>query len=315
MISTRLAKLAIQARETEPVFSMDSVGTLQEVFNREEFVHGSGADKQRIMLASAQCKYRSETEYPWDSYFGFGLAPLLAGKKALDLGCFTGGRTIAWLERYKLLHITGIDVKEVFIEAANEFAASRQSSADFLVARAERLPFVEDCFDAVMSFDVFEHVQDVRMTLSECHRVLKPGGMLFVVFPGYFHPMEHHLSLATRTPCLHWVFSGQTLVTAYDEVLAERGGRADWYRRESPILEGWERGNHVNGTTVASFQKMIAGTDWRVVSEPKKPVGAIGRNASRSVKARAVSRYLTPLVLVPGVREFVLHRITYVLLK
>jgi 2-polyprenyl-3-methyl-5-hydroxy-6-metoxy-1,4-benzoquinol methylase len=313
--STSLARFAMKTFEAEPAFSVSSVGELQEIFNHQDFLDGSEVDRQRVMLGSAEAKYSSETHYPWDNYFGFSLEPLLAGKTALDLGCFNGGRSIAWLERYKLAHITGIDINEVYIETATEFAAARQASADFVLATGEKLPFEEASFDAVLSFDVFEHVRDVDATLAECHRVLKPGGMLFVVFPGYFHPTEHHLSLATRTPCLHWVFKGQTLVAAYDQVLSERGADAAWYKRKSPQLAEWERGNTTNGTTLAAFERLIAQMEWQVVSAPKRPVGAIGRNAHRSAKAQAVSRLLRPFVHVPGIREFVLHRITYMLVK
>src|SRR5512134_643503 len=36
-------------------------------------------------------------------------------------------------------------------------------------------------------------------------------------------PTEHHLGLVTRTPCLHWFFSGAELVRAYDATIADRG--------------------------------------------------------------------------------------------
>ncbi|MBI3985282.1 MAG: class I SAM-dependent methyltransferase [Lentisphaerae bacterium] len=40
---------------------------------------------------------------------------------------------------------------------------------------AERLPFVNDCFDAVFSFAVLEHVKDPMRCAREMIRVLKPG--------------------------------------------------------------------------------------------------------------------------------------------
>jgi Methyltransferase domain len=43
-----------------------------------------------------------------------------------------------------------------------------------------RLTFASAQFDGVLSFEVFEHVQDFRQAFSECARVLRPGGhMLF----------------------------------------------------------------------------------------------------------------------------------------
>ena len=202
-----------------------------------------------------------------------------------------------------------------YIDAANDFASERHAPANFVLACGERLPFSAGSFDAVLSFDVLEHVQNVHRTLAECHRVLKPGGMLFVVFPGYYQPIEHHLSMVSRTPCLHWFFSGRTLVRAYYEVLAERGEDAAWYRRESAYLEPWERGHIINGTTFALFARMIRQGDWVVVHRAMKPIGSVGRVTARRAWAKGLSRLLVPLVHVPGLQELLLHRITYILCK
>ena len=67
------------------------------------------------------------------------------------------------------------------------------------------------------------------------------SGRLLVVFPSYFQPVEHHLSLVTGVPGLQYFFSGQTLVSAYNELLAERTTDVSWYDRGP--LEDWERGN------------------------------------------------------------------------
>ena len=222
---------------------------------------------------------------------------------------------MAWFERYKLHHITGIDVKKVFIEAANQFASLHNIRGNFKVGFGESLPFENETYDAILSFDVFEHVQNLKKTIYECYRVLKVGGRLYLVFPGFFHPTEHHLSLVTKTPCIHWFFSGETLVGAYNEVLEERGEEAYWYRRSSPNLEPWERGNTINGTTLKRFKGLIGSMDWRVVRPVRKPIGSIGRNVSRNRPIRTVSKLLLPLTEVPVLQEMFTHRITYVLGK
>lgn len=58
-----------------------------------------------------------------------------------------------------------------------------------VIASAERLPFVDQCFDAVFSYDVLEHVSDPFKAASEIVRVLKPGGVLHVDVP--FLQTEH----------------------------------------------------------------------------------------------------------------------------
>lgn len=45
------------------------------------------------------------------------------------------------------------------------------------------LPFPDEHFDAVIAFEVFEHVFNLEEILNEVHRVLKPGGTLFFTIP------------------------------------------------------------------------------------------------------------------------------------
>lgn len=46
-----------------------------------------------------------------------------------------------------------------------------------------RLSFADEEFDAILSFDVFEHIPDYRQALRECRRCLRPGGVLFFTVP------------------------------------------------------------------------------------------------------------------------------------
>ena len=51
---------------------------------------------------------------------------------------------------------------------------------------AERLPFCDRGFAGVVAGDVIEHVGDQAATLAEAHRVLVPGGRLFLASPNRF---------------------------------------------------------------------------------------------------------------------------------
>lgn len=58
-------------------------------------------------------------------------------------------------------------------------------SGDLLLQRQDltSLAFRSNSFDLVYSYHVLEHVVDHLAVLKEIHRVLKPGGVLFIGFP------------------------------------------------------------------------------------------------------------------------------------
>jgi SAM-dependent methyltransferase len=45
------------------------------------------------------------------------------------------------------------------------------------------IPFLDHSFDAVVSFEVFEHIYDLSSILKEISRVTKPGGFLLISIP------------------------------------------------------------------------------------------------------------------------------------
>ena len=63
----------------------------------------------------------------------------------------------------------------------------------------EKLPFIDDTFDAVISVAVLEHVRDPFRCAREIARVLKPGGELYACVPFLqpLHGYPHHYFNAT----------------------------------------------------------------------------------------------------------------------
>ncbi len=52
-----------------------------------------------------------------------------------------------------------------------------------VVADAHRLPFKDDSLDMILFKNVLEHIRDPARAMSEIHRVLKPGGVLYIKLP------------------------------------------------------------------------------------------------------------------------------------
>jgi len=55
--------------------------------------------------------------------------------------------------------------------------------ADVVADLNESLPISDDVADTVMSLSVLEHLCEPQTMLKEAHRILKPGGLLFVAVP------------------------------------------------------------------------------------------------------------------------------------
>lgn len=108
------------------------------------------------------------------------LDPLLPerDRSILDAGCGTGGN-LEWLARYAGNgHVAGIDL----ISTAIEFCRQR-GHGQLAQASATHLPFADESFDLVTSFDVLVQIPGEgadTQAMREMHRILKPGGIAFV---------------------------------------------------------------------------------------------------------------------------------------
>lgn len=263
----------------------------------------------------AEAVYRDEMAYPFDNYFGRSLR--FQGLRALDLGCYCGGRAVAWAEKYRLAHISGIDIDPVMIRAAQEFAQLHAVDSCFRVGVAESIPFESESFDLILTFDVLEDVQDLTRAMAECYRVLKPGGHMYLVFPQYLHPTEHHLCLVSTTPGLHYFFSGRSLVRVYNSILRERGESARWYGRRTEELQPWEKCNTINGTSIRQFDQILASSGFITLQRLDPPIFSVGRRFSgkRSFAVKLAETLARPASKIPLLREIFTHRITRVLRK
>ncbi len=57
---------------------------------------------------------------------------------------------------------------------------------------AEQLPFTGGSFDAILSHEVLEHVEQDRKSVEEMVRTLKPGGVILLFVPNLGYPYETH---------------------------------------------------------------------------------------------------------------------------
>jgi SAM-dependent methyltransferase len=107
------------------------------------------------------------------------------------------------------------------VDRCRAFSDSRGvSNVTFEVGVAEELNFDEGSFDAVISYDVLEHVDDPARAFTEIGRVLRPGGCAWLVFPTYLGARSAHLDYLTQVPLLHRVFAPETIIPVVNRFLA-----------------------------------------------------------------------------------------------
>ncbi|SRR5579875_1190735 len=86
-----------------------------------------------------------------------------------------------------------------------EFEACLFRNTD-VVGDAHHLPFADEAFDAVITFNTFEHLREPKRAASEIHRVLKPGGKLILdtAFLQPVHEAPYHFYNTTEYGLRHW---------------------------------------------------------------------------------------------------------------
>jgi len=101
--------------------------------------------------------------------------------KMLDVGCGLGGSTRYISKKYKC-HATGITLSSFQVKRATELSVAQNlgNLCHFQTADALYMPFDDNSFDLVWSLESGEHMPDKEKFISECVRVLKPGGKLIV---------------------------------------------------------------------------------------------------------------------------------------
>ena len=122
--------------------------------------------------------------------------PLVAGRRVLDLGSGEGFGSALLAEAAATVIGVDLDPRAVEHSRLNYVA----QNLEYRVGSAERLADVADvAFDAVVAFEMVEHVGDQEAVLAEVERVLAPDGLLIVSTPerraysdatGYVNPFH-----------------------------------------------------------------------------------------------------------------------------
>jgi SAM-dependent methyltransferase len=133
-------------------------------------------DEYSLAYFEAVERDRYERYAPWMRKFvNFGS---FAGKTVLEVGVGQGTDLVQFAKAGA--DVSGIDITQRHLELAARNFEVRGLRANLKYAAAAAIPFETDSFDVVYSFGVLHCTDNTVRSLSECHRVLKPGGELIL---------------------------------------------------------------------------------------------------------------------------------------
>ncbi len=108
-----------------------------------------------------------------------GLVPPEDGR-LLDVGCGGGHLTRMLAERWPAMDLVGLDLSPEQVARSRQRAERKGMQIAYVEGSALDLPFPDASFDAIVSVGSIKHWPDVHRGISECARVLKPGGALHI---------------------------------------------------------------------------------------------------------------------------------------
>jgi len=117
---------------------------------------------------------------------GIGVFPLVSNARVLEIGFGSGDLLRALLGNNNEVH--GTDVSEHIVDSAR---TSGMTNIHLVDVSESPLPFVDDFFDAVYCYEVFEHLTNPHRLFFEIRRVLKPGCSLYFSVPSQEYSMGY----------------------------------------------------------------------------------------------------------------------------
>ncbi len=135
-------------------------------------------------------------------------------EKILDLGCTLGNNTLPYADVFPAAEVHAIDVAAPCLRYGHARAEALGMPIHFHQMNAEDMSFEDESFDLIVSCILFHETAPtaVRKIVKECHRVLKPGGLMLHLET----PRSFELDIYDAY-CLNW----------------------DSYNNDEPFQEAW----------------------------------------------------------------------------
>ena len=249
------------------------------------------------IAAAAATRFRSEYDYAVFEYLrsakvlqALDRAGVRVAGRVLDAGCGGGGTALSLAEESAFA--VGLDLEARFAGSGTRLAAEKSiANAAFVQGDGARLPFQDATFDFVFSHSVIEHVTTAPGYLRECHRVLRPGGVLYLSTAPTLSLAGAHLPRLLVPVPVHILF-GRRRAFALFRGLARH---APWLLQEpkeaNTFIALAEQGKHkrddvLQQVTVRGLDRWIRDSGFRLLHEERQVTGFFRRFLPPAIRRR-----------------------------
>ncbi|HEY7509577.1 MAG TPA: class I SAM-dependent methyltransferase [Vicinamibacteria bacterium] len=242
----------------------------------------------RAIAEAAARRFRSEYHYAVFEYLrsakaiqGLEKAGVVLHGRVLDAGCGGGGTALSLAEEADFA--VGLDLEARFADAGTRLAGEKGiGRVAFVQGDGARLPFPDGAFDVVFSHSVIEHVASAEGYLRECHRVLRPGGVLYLSTAPYLSLAGAHLPRLLVPLPLHLLIGRRRAFAAFNW-LARRAPWALQEKKEANTFVALAEQGRVKqddlrqSITLARLRSWLRQAGFRLVHEDRHVTGFFRR--------------------------------------
>ncbi len=168
---------------------------LRQANRRFRLFWESVGDNIPAFFEAPSTRYYFDCErYLFERYF-----PPLQGKTLLKTDVWDEAkntRILLWAAEAKGAETFGLDISSSIIQEARQSFARRRIRSKFFVSDLRSIALADNSFDCLYSMGTCEHFPEYLRALSECFRVLKPGGTAIIGVPNKHDPFLRPLQVA-----------------------------------------------------------------------------------------------------------------------
>jgi ubiquinone/menaquinone biosynthesis C-methylase UbiE len=161
-------------QHAHPIFNRYWYRLNSRYFSKDDTVFMNWGYEEDPPMALPLAESDEPNRYPIQLYHRVATQVDLTGKRVLEVSCGHGGGASYLMRTLKPASYTGLDLNPVGLDLCRK--KHQLPGLNFVEGNAEKLPFADQSFDAVINVEASHCYPRFPRFLAEVARVLRPGG-------------------------------------------------------------------------------------------------------------------------------------------